>query len=124
MSTDEEILTAAYRSFNARDIDAVLTLMSADVDWANGMTGGRVHGHAEVRQYWTAQWAMVNPQVEPVGFRREANGNEPDGRTVVSVHQVVRDTEGKLLMDRMVEHLYAMERGLIQRMDIRELPGN
>jgi hypothetical protein len=119
MATDEEILTAAYRSFNAREIDAVLSLMSADVDWANGMTGGRVHGHAEVRQYWTRQWAMVNPRVEPVGFKRGE-----DGRVVVSVHQVVRDLEGKLLMDRMVEHLYAMERGLIQRMDIRELPGN
>jgi len=26
------------------------------VDWPNGMEGGRVHGHAEVRAYWTRQW--------------------------------------------------------------------
>jgi hypothetical protein len=43
-----------------------------------------------------------------------------DARVVVQVHQVVRDMAGSVLMDRMVEHVYTIGDGLIQRMDIRE----
>lgn len=116
MARDEEMLTTVYRDFNARDIDSILKFMAADVDWPNGMTGGRVHGHAEVREYWTNQWLEVDPKVEPEGFQREA-----DGRMAVNVHQVVRKLDGELLMDRMVEHVYTIDGGLIQSMEIREL---
>ena len=115
MAADEEMLTTVYRDFNARDIDSILKFMAADVDWANGMTGGRVHGHAAVREYWTEQWKVVNPRVEPQGYRKE-----PDGRIAVSVKQTVWDMEGKLLLDRLVEHVYAVEGGLIRSMHIRE----
>lgn len=40
----EDLLTKAYAAFNARDIDLVLALMHPDVEWANGMEGGYVHG--------------------------------------------------------------------------------
>ena len=39
----------------------------------------------------------------------------------MSVHQVVREISGKLLMDRMVEHIYTIENGLIRTMEIREV---
>lgn len=116
MASDEEMLTSVYRDFNARDIDSILEFMAADVDWPNGMSGGRVHGHAAVREYWTEQWKVVDPKVEPEGFRREA-----DGRIAVNVHQVIRKLDGELLMDRMVEHVYAIGGGLIRGMEIREL---
>jgi hypothetical protein len=109
-----ELLNAAYTSFNARDLGGVLRLMHTDVDWPNGMEGGRVHGHAGVRDYWTRQWGMMDPHVEPVGFATDDAGD-----TVVSVHQVVRDLEGKVLMDQMVTHVYSLEDGLIRRMEIR-----
>ena len=64
-----QLLTEAYRGFNAREIDAVLALMHSDVDWPNGMEGGRVHGHQQVRDYWTRQWGMINPRVDPVSFQ-------------------------------------------------------
>jgi hypothetical protein len=37
----EQLLRRAYEAFNARDIDAALALMHLDVDWPNGMEGGR-----------------------------------------------------------------------------------
>jgi SnoaL-like domain len=113
MRTDRELLLAAYTNFNARAIDAVLELMHSDVDWPNGMEGGRVYGHHGVREYWTRQWGMIDPHVEPVNFRTD----EP-GKTTVTVHQVVRDLEGNVLVDQMVEHSYLIEDGLIRRMDI------
>lgn len=110
---EHELLTGAYLDFNARNIDAVLARMHPDVDWPNGMEGGRVSGHDEVRAYWTRQWSMIDPHVAPLEI-------EPDeaGRAVVTVHQVVRDIEGKVLVDQIVHHAYKIRDGLIERMDI------
>jgi hypothetical protein len=115
MSGDREVLKAAYAGFNARKIDAVLRTMREDVEWPNGMEGGWVHGHAGVRDYWTRQWGVVDPHVEPVGFV-----TEPDGRIAVTVRQTVRDLDGKILLDRLVEHVYRIEDGLIRNMEIRD----
>ena len=110
-----ELLKRAYAAFNARDIDGALATMKPDVVWPNGMEGGVVHGHEGVRAYWTRQWGIVNPHVDPVGFEEDDSG-----RIAVKVHQVVHDNSGKLLLDRMVEHIYTLEDGLIRSMDIRE----
>jgi ketosteroid isomerase-like protein len=109
-----EILKHIYDRFNARDMEAVLAALREDVMWANGMEGGHVHGRDEVRGYWTRQWAMVNPHVEPIGF---AKG--PQSEVIVEVHQVVRDLKGVLLMDQIVGHIFTIENGLIRRFDIR-----
>ena len=87
--------------------------MHPDVDWPNGWEGGRVRGHDEVRDYWTRQWAAIDPTVEPVGFSIDR-----EARTVVSVHQVVRDLHGRVVSDGMVAHVYRIENGLIRSMDI------
>ena len=39
-----ELLKRIYDRFNARDLDGVLTVLTDDVAWANGMDGGYVHG--------------------------------------------------------------------------------
>jgi len=110
---ERELLRAAYRDFNARRMDAVLARMSPGVEWANGMEGGHVFGIEAVRAYWTRQWQIVNPHVEPLGIERSR-----DGRFVVEVHQVVRDLDGKLLIDAVVYHVYRIQNNLIERMDI------
>jgi hypothetical protein len=111
--TDRETLYAAYRDFNARNIETVLSRMHPDVEWANGLEGGHVHGRDEVRDYWTRQFLTLNPNVEPRSIQPD-----PDGRLVVEVHQVVHDTVGNLLLDTTVYHTYQFRDGLIARMDI------
>ena len=115
MKSTTELLKEAYAAFNRRDIDGVLALMIADVDWPNGMEGGRVQGREQVRAYWTRQWAVADPHVEPVRIAEDDSGD-----TVVEVHQVVRDLAGKILADLMVLHVYRIRDGLIERMDIRD----
>jgi ketosteroid isomerase-like protein len=117
MMTGYDLLKATYAAFNARDIDAVLAVMDPDVDWPNGMEGGRVHGHRGVRDYWTRQWELIDPHVEPRGF-----GVDESGRVVVDVHQVVRDRTGALLDDRMVRHVYRIRDGKILGMEIEAMP--
>jgi ketosteroid isomerase-like protein len=122
MDDDVKVLQRIYDLFNARDIDGVLTALTDDVAWANGMDGGHVHGREAVRAYWTRQWAMVNPHVEPVGFHRTA-----DGAIVEEVRQSVRDLEGKPLegqthglKDKTVGHVFRLREGKVDRFGIKE----
>lgn len=99
-SSSTELVKKAYESFNAQDIDGALATMTADVEWPNGMEGRTVHGHEGVRAYWTRQWGVLDPHVEPITFSEDGSG-----RIVVGVHQVVRDASGKLLLDRTVQYV-------------------
>jgi ketosteroid isomerase-like protein len=113
----EALLKGAYAAFNARDLDAALELMHPEVDWSNAWEGGRVHGHAGVRDYWTRQWAEISPQVLPLAFEELE-----DGRVAVAVEQVVQDGAGALLAEDKVTHLYSFRDGLIVTMNIED-PG-
>jgi len=111
----EIILKKVYQHFNNRNIDACLAAMHPDVNWPNGMEGGIEHGHEAVRKYWTRQWTIIDPKVEPIKCEMEN-----DGRVNVTVHQVVHDMEGKLLLDKMIHHIYTVENGLITTMEIKD----
>jgi hypothetical protein len=115
LTEEERLLRRAYEAFNARDIDGALALMHPDVDWPNGMEGGRERGHAAVRAYWTRQFGMIDSHVEPDRF--EVDG---EGRIVVDVLQIVRDLEGAVLSDSRVRHIYSFRDGLVARMAIEE----
>ena len=111
----EELLRSLYRAFNARDIDACLAAMTADVDWANGWEGGRVVGRDAVRDYWQRQWAEVDSTAEPTAVTER-----PDGTTEVAVHLVGRDSEGRVVYDDDALHVYAFRGDLVERMTIEK----
>jgi hypothetical protein len=122
MDKDVELLKRLYDRFNARDIDGVLVALADDVAWANGMDGGHVHGREAVREYWTRQWAIVSPHVEPVSFHRTV-----DGAIVAEVLQTVRDLEGNPLQgqthglrDKTVGHIFRLREGKVARFDIQD----
>lgn len=118
MPDPELILRSAYRAFNARDIERALELMHPEVDWPNAWEGGRVVGHAAVRDYWSRQFAAISSTVEPQHFTKE-----PDGSITVDVHQVVHDVDtGELLSDSNVRHRYRLKDGLVVRMDVLASP--
>jgi hypothetical protein len=114
MNGDNDFLQKLYAHFNAREMEAVLAALHPDVMWANGMDGGHVHGRDGVRSYWTRQWAIVNPRVEPVSF---ATGTA--GETIVEVHQIVKDLQGAVILDQMVGHVFRIDNGLVTGFDIR-----
>jgi hypothetical protein len=118
MENSEQRLRAMYDAFNDRDIDGVLSAMTRDVDWPNGWEGGRVTGQAAVRDYWTRQWAQIDPRVDPISV---SAGD--DGRVAVQVHQVIRQPDGSLVSDDTLVHAYTFREGLVARMDIEPLPG-
>jgi hypothetical protein len=111
------LLQAAYAAFNARDIDAALATMAADVAWPKAFKGGFARGHQEVRDYWTEQWSEIDPSVQPTAFHIEAAG-----RILVQVHQVVRDLTGVVVFDGKVGHRFTIVNGLISAMEVCSLP--
>jgi hypothetical protein len=108
-----ELIRTTYAAFNARDTARVLATLSPNVEWPNGWERGVVHGRVAVRDYWTRQWAAINPQVEPISM-------DWLGPNVVRVlvHQVVRTLDGNLLSDTNVAHTYTFSDGLIRKMEI------
>lgn len=123
---NSNLIKHIYERFNARDIEGVLATLSADVAWANGMEGGHVHGHEAVRDYWTRQWAIVSPHVEPVAIR--ASG---DSTYTAEVIQRIFDLQGQPLKgqshglkDKTVLHIFTMKGDKIVRFDIGEVIGD
>lgn len=115
----EDILRAAYRAFNARDLEAAIALMHPEVDWPNAWEGGRVVGRQAVVDYWTRQFEEISSKVEPESFEYH-----PDGSVTVTVHQVVHDAKTNAsLSDEHVAHRYQLRESLIVRMDVLEAPG-
>lgn len=58
---------------------------------------------------------MIDPSVEPVAFNIR-----PDGRVAVEVDRVVRGSDGAVLAEGRVVHVYTFRDGLIARMDVEE----
>jgi ketosteroid isomerase-like protein len=106
-----------YDAFNRRDADAVLAVMTDDVQWPNAWKGGRLTGRDAVREYWRAQWAEIDPRVEPLSVEPRA-----DGGVAVTVRQTVRSRDGALLSDQTVIHVYALRGELIARMHVEAAP--
>jgi|HubBroStandDraft_6_1064221.scaffolds.fasta_scaffold1379889_1 hypothetical protein len=116
MTPTHELLTSAYAAFNVRDIDAVLSTTHPDVDWATNAEGDRILGHDQVRKYWMRQWSAFDFDVTPLMF----TGSERGKTMVVDVHQVVRGMCGKVILEQMLQQVFSIRDGLIERIDVRK----
>ncbi|MGI8770685.1 MAG: nuclear transport factor 2 family protein [Acidobacteriaceae bacterium] len=115
MANTQTLIARAYATFNRRDIDGALALMSESVSWPKASEGGQVVGKEAIREYWTRQWEEFDPHVEPVEVIDDARG-----LTNVRVHQLVKNLKGDVLSDSEVWHVYTISDGLIDRMDLKE----
>jgi len=113
--TSQALIDRVYAAFNRRDVDATLAPMSDSVSWPKASEGGRIVGKQAIREYWTRQWGEFNPRVDPVEVV-----DCQDGKVSVKVHQLVKALNGDVLSDTEVTHVYTIDNGLIERMDIDE----
>ncbi len=115
MSANQEFLQNLYDAFNQREIETIISLMRLDVKWANGLEGGFVYGRDAVREYWTSQFKMIQPELETLKFETDEKN-----RSIVTVHQIIRDLQGNLLADATVQQIFTIENGLISLYEIGE----
>lgn len=116
MDTAHHLIRQAYAAFNARDIPNILATLHPQVRWSRAWEGDYATGHDQVREYWLRQWLEIDPYVEPTTI-----WERPDGKLEVSVHQIVKDKQGQLVFDGLVKHLYTLQDGLLQQMDIEQV---
>jgi len=107
-----------YKNFNDRQIELVISHLTDDVKWANGMEGGYVYGHDGVRDYWARQFTLVSSTVSPLEIDVE------NGVVKIKVHQVVHDLNGKLLADETVYHHFHLRDNKIAKFEIGEKTKN
>jgi hypothetical protein len=113
MPDTKTIIAQAYTTFNRRDIDAAVALMTEDVSWPKASEGGKVTGKEAIRAYWTRQWSQFDPHVEPLTITEEA-----PNKIRVRVHQLVKSLQGDVLSDTEVLHIFTINNGLIAAMDL------
>jgi hypothetical protein len=115
MANIQTLIARAYAAFNHRDIDGALALMSEDISWPKASEGGRAVGKAELRAYWSRQWAEFDPHVEPIEVIDRGGG-----KADVKVHLLVKSLDGVVLSDSELWHIFTTANGVIKRMDIKE----
>jgi hypothetical protein len=116
MENDTELIKQLYEDFNARKVDSILAKLTEDVMWANGMGGGYVHGHKDLRDYWERQWSALNPQITPVSFKKIEEGS-----IFVDALFSGQCMEGQAqgFKDMPVGHIFHVKEGLVSRFDIQ-----
>lgn len=115
MSEHQQFLQNLYDAFNKRDIETSVAKMHPNVKWANGLEGGFVYGRDQVREYWTNQFKMILPELEALKFE-----TDEQNRSVVTVHLIVKDLDGKVLADEEVLQIFTIENNLITLYEIGE----
>ena len=115
MSSNQQFLQNLYEAFNKREIETIISAMHPDVKWANGFEGGFVYGRDAVREYWTNQLMAIQPELETLKFETDENS-----RNIVTVHEIIKDLQGNVLVDMTVSQIYTIENGLIVLYEIGE----
>jgi hypothetical protein len=116
MEKETALIKDLYENFNARKMEPILAKLTEDVMWANGMDGGYVHGHKDLRDYWERQWSILNPQIKPVSFRKTEEGSILVD-ALFSGQPMEGHTQG--FKDMPAGHVFQFKDGLVSRFDIQ-----
>lgn len=112
MTNREQLLREIYAAFNRRDIAAIMAHLDEEVEWANGMEGGHLHGRDAVRNYWLNQWTIIDPRLTVLRIMLDDLG------ALVEAQQVVRALSGEIISNQRIAHRFRMHGKLITRFDI------
>lgn len=109
-----QILEHLYHSFNGKMITEALAVIHSDATWANGMEGGLLFGHDQIRSYWERQWSYIDWHVKFVNAYIT-----DEGLAIIDIHQIIRDLSGNIISIKDIQHIMQFEDGLIKSMRIR-----
>lgn len=113
MDARKALLIDAYRRFNGRDVEGLLSMMTDDVEWPDVPSQAVLRSKDEIREYWQGQFSVTDPQVVPTDFEP----GETEDEIVAVVEQEVRDLSGTVLVERQeLRHRYSFRDGLVRRM--------
>lgn len=107
----EELLRKAYSLFDDRDVDALLSMMTDNIEWPDVANNAVLRDKNMIRAYWEGQFAVTNPRVQAIDF-------VPAGDDLVAVvDQQIFDLAGEpLTPSNVVFHRYTFDGDLVRRM--------
>ena len=116
----EAAVRRMYDAFNRRDIQTALQAAHPDVDWPNVLEGRRTVGLADISDYVERLFRVIDARMDVLAISEDDRGD-----VVVRVHQVARFlSDGALIADEVVEHIYRFEDGMIVTVNARDARGN
>ena len=117
-ASEVELLRAAYAAFNARDVDAALALMTADVAWPRAFKGGFVEGRR--------RFAATGRSSGAKSIRTWSRSPSGRKKTGGFWSRCTRSCAicGTVLADERVGHLFTLEGGSFRAMEVGTLPSS
>lgn len=115
MTDRERRITELRSAINRHDFEAALALLHPDVDWQDILHGGRLHGAAAVRAYWTEIRDLLTTGASPISHRMIG-----DDRIAVRMLHSVTGKAGKPWGEEVLTQVFTFKDGLIIRMDLDE----
>lgn len=110
------IIGKVYQAFNNKNIEMILSLLHTSAQLPGGWNGEVVEGHDELRDFLSTQWLVITLNVKPLSIKQNGEGN-----VEATVHEVIKDTEGKITRDEIVRHVYTFEDDLIKRLIVQSI---
>ena len=115
----EAAVRRMYDAFNRRDIHTALQAAHPDVDWPNVLEGRRMVGLADIGEYVERLFRVIDVRMDVLAITEDDHGD-----VVVRVHQVARFlSDGALISDVVVEHIYRFDDGKIVTVNARDAAG-
>jgi ketosteroid isomerase-like protein len=116
----EALLRQSYDAFNRRDFAAAFAAVHPEVTWPNAIEGRRETGIAEVVSFLERQARVIDMRMEILTIDQDE-----DGSVVLRVRQSARFlSDGTVLADDVVQHVYTLDGGRILAVDARDADGN
>lgn len=105
------LITAGYERFNQHDVDGLMQLLTADVEWPDVVNGAVLRGAGEVRAYFARIFAVTAPIIT-VGDVIEIGSD-----VVATTYQEFYDHADRLLGEpRLVVNRYSFRDDLVSAM--------
>lgn len=111
----ERLLREVYAAFNKPDLQKAMKHIREDVLWPTPDERTEDVGHGAVRVWRARQLPRKDSRIAPQDVVLDRDGFG----IVVRCHQLVRDKSDTIVVDRKIEHVYALREGLIARMTVR-----
>ncbi|MDP1737854.1 MAG: nuclear transport factor 2 family protein [Caulobacter sp.] len=114
--TDRQLrITELWTAVNRQDFEAAIALLHPDVDWQDIVNGGRLHGIAAVRAYWTRISELLTSDSSPITYRLIG-----EDRIAARMLHSLTGKQGKVWGEEALTQVFTLRDGLIVRMDLDE----
>jgi hypothetical protein len=107
------LIKKAYEAFNSQDIKSAITTFHENIEFQKEFNGNYLKNQNQIIEHWTNGWKEFSVKDKPINIIERT-----DNKFEVTVHQIVKDKQGKILSDGILKHIFTIQDNLLLRLDI------